>query len=285
MFAGTKEQAYKNGPREIRPFMDQPGEWEGMMRAFSADDANRMGLLDPIHMRGCCDERPASWHLYYGMMRADSERDAEMRHMEDIQRVPGFNDRFYGTLPADDLAHARAMGLSDVQHLWGCCKDGRLELPKPVKHRYSGIMAATSLADVVNRGLCNAQPVLGECGDYYGGLYYGSVVVNCELEAWNMGMRKIEHVDCCAEVEAVAGREADAFPDAQCTFYGYMFAHSEQELIDRGLQCALLVPGTTTKYSGRLQAGSAEEAIAMGLIEPSRIEWGVMGMLQDFLEI
>lgn len=270
MFAGTEEEAYQMGLREVRPYMGHEGEWEGMMRAFSADDANRMGLLDPVHLRGCCDELPAHWHLYYGMMYADSEFDAEKRRLEDIQRVPGSNHLFYGTLPADDLAHAQAMGLSDVQHLWGCCKDGRVDMPLAVTHRYHGVMSAISLEDVLARELLDPQPVPGECGDYYGGLYYGYVEAHCELEAWNMGLRKIEHIDCCADVEDRVGTD---YPKAQCTFYWYMVAHNEQDIVDRGLQCALLVPGSVTKYSGNLQAGSVAEAKAMGLIEPSRIEW------------
>lgn len=270
MFAGTEEEAYQMGLREVRPYMGHEGEWEGMMRAFSADDANRMGLLDPVHLRGCCDELPVHWHLYYGMMYADSEFDAEKRHLEDIQRVPGSKHLFYGTLPADDVAHAHAMGLSDVKHLWGCCKDGRVDMPLAVTHRYHGVMSAISIEDVLARRLLDPQPVPGDCGDYYGGLYSGYVEANCELDAWNMGLRKIEHVDCYVEVE---DRVESDYPKAQCTFYGYMVAHTEQEIVDRGLQCALLVPGPVTKYSGNLQASSAAEAKAMGLIEPSRIEW------------
>ncbi|CAG7942509.1 unnamed protein product [Penicillium salamii] len=59
-------------------------------------------------------------------------------------------------------------------------------------------------------------------------------------------------------------------------FFGHMFGHTEQDVIDRGLQHALLVPGYTKKFSGNLQAGSAEEANAMGLIGASRIEWGLL---------
>lgn len=287
MFAASEAQAHQKGLREIRPYLDHQGEWEGQMRAFSADDANEMGLLDPVHLRGCCDERPAERHAYWGLMHAESEYEAETRHLENIQRVPGFNNQFYGTIQAENLAHAREMGVSNPQHLWGCCKDGLVDMPLAVKHRYNGVMSAISQEDVENRGLLDAQPVSGE-GNYFGGLYYGHVVVDCELEAWIMGLRKIEHDDgCCAAAEAEAGAgvaEAEAgadvgldvdalLPNALYTFYGYMFADTEQDLVDRGLQSALLVPGYTQKYSGNLQAGSAEEANAMGLIGASRIEW------------
>lgn len=286
MFAASEVQAYQQGLREIRAYLDHQGEWEGQMRAFSADDANEMGLLDPVHIRGCCDERPAECHAYYGLMHAESEFEAETRHLENIQRVPGFNNQFYGTIQAENLAHARAMGVSNPQHLWGCCKYGSVDMPPAVKHRYNGVMSAISQEEVENRGLLDAQPVPGE-GDNYGGLFYGHVVVECESEARNMGLRKIEHADgCCAEVEAETGAgvaeaevEAEALavdallPNALYTFYGYMFAHTEHEIVDRGLQGALLVPGYTKKYSGNLRAGSVEEANAMGLIGASRIEW------------
>jgi hypothetical protein len=280
LFAATEAHAYAMGLREIRPHMNYAGEWEGFMRAFSVDDANKMGLLGPVHMRGCCEQRPAEWHLYYGLMHAESEYEAERRHLTDIQRVPGCDNQFYGTIPADDEAHAVAMGISEIAHVWGCCLEGRVELPVPMQHAYSGVMSAVSRADVLDQGLRDPVAVPGECGDYYGGLFYGWVEARCEFEAWKMGLRKIEHAEfCCAEAdgeeeEAEVQVDVDALlPDAQYTFYGYMYAHTEQELVDRGLKNALLVPGFSIKYSGILQAGSAEEAKAMGLFEPSRMEW------------
>ena len=267
LFAPSKAHAYEMGLREIRPYKHYTGEWEGFMRAFSPSDANKMGLLDPVHMRGCCDERPANWHLYYGSMNAESEYEAERRHLTDIQRVPGSDTKFYGTIPADDERHAGAMGVEEIRHPWGCCLDGRGELPTPERHANVGVMSAFSVEDVRDRGLLDVQTVKGSCG-----LFYGYVEAKCELEAWNMGLRKIVHSDfCCAEAEAVV---VDAFPDVQYTFYGYMYAHTEQEIVDRGLQNALLVPGYTMKYSGSLQARSEEEAKAMGLFDPSRMKWG-----------
>ncbi|CAG7981280.1 unnamed protein product [Penicillium salamii] len=274
MFAATEEQAYQNGLRDIRPYLNHEGQWEGQMRAFSADDATDMGLFDAVHIRGCCDVRPLEWHAYYGMMQADSESEAEQRHLENIQIVPGSNNQFYGSILAEDLAHARAMGVSNPQHLWGCCVDGQFDMPLAVKHQYNGTMSAISLDDAADKGLLDVQAMSGENN----GLYYGHVVVECELEAWNMGLREIKHADgCdgCAAAEPV--EEMDALlPNPTNTFFGYMFGHTEQDVIDRGLQHALLVPGYTKKYSGNLQAGSAEEANAMGLIGASRIEWGLL---------
>ncbi|CAG8429436.1 unnamed protein product [Penicillium salamii] len=181
------------------------------------------------------------------MMQADSEFEAEQRHLENIQIVPGSNNQFYGSILADDLAHARAMGVSNPQHLWGCCVDSQFDMPIAVKHQYNGTMSAISLDDAANKGLLDAQAVPGECGEFYGGLYYGHVV-----RSWTGYFQRRTH------------------------FFGYMFGHTEQDVIDRGLQHALLVPGYTKKFSGNLQAGSAEEANAMGLIGASRIEWGLL---------
>lgn len=118
-------------------------------------------------------------------------------------------------------------------------------------------------------GLCDAAPVPGECGNYYGGMFYGYVEADCELDAFQMGLKDPEHDrDCCAKAEvSVSISEA-----GQYTYYGYMYARSEEEVVDRGLKDALLVPGFEIKYSGNLQAGSEEEAKAMGLFEPSRIK-------------
>ncbi|CAG8118965.1 unnamed protein product [Penicillium olsonii] len=263
-----REVAQSRGLRNIR---GEEGDWEGEMRAFSADDAHQMGLLDPVHVRGCCDERPAEWHAYYGLMRADSEFEAERRHLENIQRVPGCDDRFYGSILADDLGHARAMGVSNAKHLWGCCVEGEVDMPRAVKHRYNGVMDAISRQEVVDKGLLGATPVPGECGDYYGGLFSGYLVVECELDAWNMGLREIDHAaDCCAD------GCAEAEPVSSCTFFGYMFAHTEQEVLGRGLQCVLLEPGYDKKWSGNLQARSVEEAEAMGLLKASQINWGLI---------
>ncbi|KAI2702087.1 hypothetical protein DTO012A7_962 [Penicillium roqueforti] len=250
MFA-SEESAYQRGLREIRPYGDYSGEWEGFMMADSEDDANRQGLLDPIHVRGCCAERRADFHLYYGVMHAPSEVEAEKRWLEDIRRIPGEDGKFYGLLRADDLHHARAMGLSDIRHPWECCKDAHFTMPERVRHRYTGFMSAISLKEVGHMGLCDAAPVPGEC------------------DAFQMGLKDPEHDrDCCAKAEvSVSISEA-----GQYTYYGYMYARSEEEVVDRGLKDALLVPGFEIKYSGNLQAGSEEEAKAMGLFEPSRIK-------------
>ena len=268
MFA-SEESAYQRGLRKIRPYGDYSGECEGFMMADSEDDANRQGLLDPIHVRGCCAERHANFHLYYGVMHAPSELEAEKRWLEDIRRIPGEDGKFYGLLRADDLHHARAMGLTDIRHPWGCCKDAHFTMPERVRHRYTGFMSAISLKEVGHMGLCDAAPVPGECGEYYGGTYYGYVEAYCELDAFQMGLKEPEHDrDCCAKAElTVSISEA-----GQYTYYGYMYARSEEEVVDRGLKDALLVPGFDIKYSGHLQAGSEEEAKAMGLFEPSRIE-------------
>ncbi|KAJ5213261.1 hypothetical protein N7449_000430 [Penicillium cf. viridicatum] len=212
MFA-NKEQAYQRGLREVRLYGNYPGESEGFMLALSEDDANRQGLLDPIHVRGCCAERRADFHLYYGAMQAPSEVEAEKRWLEDIRRIPGENEKFYGLLRADDLQHARAMGLTDISHPWGCCKDGLFTMPEHVRHRYTGFMCAVSLEEVGHMGLCDAEPVPGECGDYYGGTYYGYLEAYCELDAFQMGLKEPEHDrDCCvkAEVADVSITEAGA---------------------------------------------------------------------------
>ncbi|KXG47197.1 uncharacterized protein PGRI_010670 [Penicillium griseofulvum] len=251
---------------EARPYGDYPGEWEGFMMAFSAEDANRQGLLDPIHVRGCCSERRADFHLYYGLMHASSEAEAEKRWLEDIRRIPGEEGKFYGLLRADDMHHARAMGLTDIRHPWGCCKDGLFTMPERVLHKYTGFMCAGSLEEVGRMGLCDAVPVPGECGDYYGGTYYGYVEAFCEFDAFNMGLKEPEHGDCCAKTEVVS------ISEGQYTYYGYMYGRSEEEVVNRGLKDVLLVPGFDIKYSGNLRADSEEEAKAMGLFEPSRIE-------------
>ncbi|CAI7634400.1 unnamed protein product [Penicillium palitans] len=269
MFA-NEEQAYRQGLREIRPYGDYPGESEGFMLALSEDDANQQGLLDPTHVRGCCAERRADFHLYYGAMQAPSEMEAEKRWLEDVRRIPGENGKFYGLLRADDLQHARAMGLSDISHPWGCCKEGLFTLPERVRHRYTGFMCAVSLEQVGRMGLCDAEPVPGECGDYYGGTYYGYLEAYSELDAFQMGLKEPEHDgDCCvkAEVADVSITEA-----GQYTYYGYMYAGSEEEVVNRGLEDVLLVPGFDIKYSGNLRADSEGEAKALGLFEPSRIK-------------
>ncbi|CAI7582297.1 unnamed protein product [Penicillium crustosum] len=269
MFA-SEEQAYQRGLCEVRPYGNYPGECEGFMLALSEDDANQQGLLDPIHVRGCCAERQADFHLYYGAMQAPSEVDAEKRWLEDIRRIPGENGKFYGLLRADDLHHARAMGLTDISHPWGCCKEGLFTMPERVRHRYTGFMCAVSLEQVGRMGLCDAEPVPGECGDYYGGTYYGYLEAYSELDAFQMGLKEPEHdEDCCvkAEVADVSITEA-----GQYTYYGYMYAGSEEEVVNRGLEDVLLVPGFDIKYSGNLRAESEEEAKALGLLEPSRIQ-------------
>lgn len=269
MFA-DEESAYRRGLREVRPYGNYSGESEGFMMADSEDDANRQGLLDPIHVRGCCAERRADFHLFYGVMHAPSEVDAERRWLEDIRRIPGEDGKFYGLLRADDLRHARAMGLTNIKHPWGCCKDGLFTMPERVRHRYTGFMCAISLEEVGQMGLCDAEPVPGECGDYYGGTYYGYVEAYCELDAFQMGLKEPEHDgDCCVKAEVSAVSISDA---GQYTYYGYMYASSEEEVVDRGLKDVLLVPGFDIKYSGNLQAGSEEEAKAKGLFEPSRIK-------------
>ncbi|CAG8906087.1 unnamed protein product [Penicillium nalgiovense] len=271
MFA-DEEGAYRRGLRDVRPYGNYSGEWEGFMMAELEDDANRQGLLDPVHVRGCCAERTADFHLFYGLMHAPSEFDAEKRWLEDIRRMPGEEGKFYGLLRADDLHHARAMGLTDIRHPWGCCKDALFTMPERVRHRYSGYMSAISLEEVGYMGLCDAEPVPGECGDYYGGRYYGYVEAYCELDAFQMGLKEPKHDgDCCAKAE-VSVSISDTISDAgQYTYYGYMYASSEEEVVNRGLKDVLLVPGFDIKYSGNLQAGSEEEAKAMGLFEPSRI--------------
>ncbi|EKV11095.1 hypothetical protein PDIG_48320 [Penicillium digitatum PHI26] len=263
MFADQKS-AYQRGLREIRPYGSYSGEWEGFMLAHSEDDANRQGLLDPIHVRGCCAERRADFHLYYGVMHAPSEVHAENRWLEDIRRIPGEDGKFYGLLRADNLQHARAMGLTDIMHPWGCCKDGLFTMPERMLHRYTGFMCAVSLEAVGRMGLCDAEPVPGECGDYYGGTYNGYVEAYCELEAFQMGLKEPEHdKDCCPKAIPEAG---------QYTYYGYMYAGSEEEVVKKGLKDVLLVPGFDIKYSGYLLANSEEEAKALGLFEPSHIE-------------
>ncbi|KAJ5491926.1 hypothetical protein N7453_010023 [Penicillium expansum] len=270
MFA-SEESARQQGLLEVRPYGNYSGEWEGFMLADSEDDANHQGLLDPIHVRGCCAERRADFHLYYEMMHAPSEVHAEKRWLEDIRRIPGEEGRFYGLLRADDLQHARAMGLTNISHPWGCCKDGLFTMPERVRHRYTGFMCAVSLEAVGHMGLCGAEPVPGECGDYYGGTYHGYVEAYCELEAFQMGLKDPEHDgDCCAKTEV----SDVSIPEAgQYTYYGYMYAGSEEEVVNRGLKDSLLVPGFDIKYSGYLQADSEDEAKALGLFEPSRIKW------------
>lgn len=221
-------------------------------------------------MRGCCAERTADFHLFYGLMHAPSEFAAEKRWLEDIRRIPGEEGKFYGLLRADDLHHARAMGLTDIRHPWGCCKDGLFTMPERVRHRYTGYMSAISLEEVGYMGLCDAEPVPGECGDYYGGRYYGYVEAYCELDAFQMGLKEPEHDGDCCEKAEVSGVSIPAA--GQYTYYGYMYASSEEEVVNRGLKDVLLVPGFDIKYSGNLQAGSEEEAKAMGLFEPSRIK-------------
>ncbi|CAI7611150.1 unnamed protein product [Penicillium glandicola] len=267
---GTEASTQRCGLREVRPYQDYEGEWEGFMMAESEDDANRKGLLDPIHVRGCCSARTADFHLFYGMMHASSEEEAEKRWLEDIRRVPGEDGKFYGLLRADDLRHARAMGLTDIRHPWGCCKDALFTMPERVRHRYSGFMCAISLEEVGHMGLCDAQPVPGECGDYYGGTYSGYVEAYCELDAFQMGLKEPEHDDdCCAKVKV---KDVAISAAGQYTYYGYMYGRSEEEVVNRGLEEVLLVPGFDIKYSGNLRASSEEEAKAMGLFEPSRIE-------------
>lgn len=267
MFA-NEEQAYQRGLREVRPYGNYPGESEGFMLALSEDDANRQGLLDPMHVRGCCAERRADFHLYYGAMQAPSEVEAEKRWLEDIRRISGENGKFYGLLRADDLQHARAMGLTDISHPWGCCKDGLFTMPERVRHRYTGFMCAVSLEAVGRMGLCDAEPVPGECGDYYGGTYYGYLEAYSELDAFQMGLKEPEHdEDCCVKTEVPDLSITEA---GQYTYYGYMYAGSEEEVVNRGLEDVLLVPGFDIKYSGNLRADSEEEAKALGLFEPSR---------------
>ncbi|KAJ5782294.1 hypothetical protein N7457_004068 [Penicillium paradoxum] len=272
LFAATAEDAQKKGLRDVRPYGKHQGEWEGFMRAFSVDDANRMGLLDAEHARGCCDERPANFHLFYGLMHAASEQEAERRWLDDIRRVPGEDGKFYGLLRADDLRHARAMGLTEIQHPWGCCKDGVFTMPDRERHVYTGFMGAVSLDEVTKMGLCEAEPVPGECGEYYGGIYFGYVEAYNESDAFEMGLMEAAHADdCCAKTEV---GNCLSIPDAgQYIYYGYMYARDEEEVVNRGLKDALLVPGFDIKYSGYLRAGSEEEAKAMGLFEPSRMEW------------
>ncbi|KAJ5199709.1 hypothetical protein N7491_009493 [Penicillium cf. griseofulvum] len=270
MFA-DEETAYRRGLREVRPYGNYPGEWEGFMMAFSDDDANRQGLLDPIHVRGCCSERRADFHLYYGVMHATSEAEAEKRWLEDIRRIPGEDGKFYGLLRADDMHHARAMGLSDIHHPWGCCKDALFTMPERELHKYTGFMCAGSLEAVGRMGLCDAVPVPGECGDYYGGTYYGYVASYCELDAFNMGLKEPEHDGvCCAKAQAEAGTVS--ISEGQYTYSGYMYGRSEEQVMNRGLKDVRLVPGFDIKYSGNLRANSEEEAKAVGLFEPSRIE-------------
>ncbi|KAJ5528797.1 hypothetical protein N7527_002190 [Penicillium freii] len=269
MFA-SEEQAYERGLREIRPYGNYAGECEGFMLALSEDDANRQGLLDPVHVRGCCAERRTDFHLYYGAMQAPSEIEAEKRWLEDIRRIPGENGKFYGLLRADDLQHARAMGLTDISHPWGCCKDGLFTMPERVRHRYTGFMCAVSLEAVGRMGLCDAEPVPGECGDYYGGTYYGYLEAFCELDAFQMGLKEPEHDDdCCVKAEVA---DVSITKAGQYTYYGYMYAGSEEEVVSRGLEDVLLVPGFVIKYSGNLRADSEEEARALGLFEPARIK-------------
>lgn len=86
-----------------------------------------------------------------------------------------------------------------------------------------------------------------------------------------MGLKDPEHDgDCCAKTEV----SDVSIPEAgQYTYYGYMYAGSEEEVVNRGLKDSLLVPGFDIKYSGYLQADSEDEAKALGLFEPSRIKW------------
>ncbi|KAJ5457708.1 hypothetical protein N7475_009096 [Penicillium sp. IBT 31633x] len=273
MFALTAADAQQKGLQEIRPYSKYPKEWEGFMRALSTEDANRMHLLDPEHVRGCCEARPASFHLFYGLMHAASEAEAERRWLEDIRRIPGEEGKFYGLLRADNERHARAMGLTEIRHPWGCCKDGLFSMPERVRHVYTGFMSAVSLEAVGEMGLCDAQPVPGECGDYYGGIYSGYVEAFNEFDAFAMGLIEPEHAgDCCGK--AVEDCACVSIPEAgQYMYYGYMYARSEEEVMNRGLKDVLLVPGFNIKYSGNLWASSEDEAKAMGLFESSRIEW------------
>jgi hypothetical protein len=278
--ASSALQARTRGLRTIHPGKT-PGTWEGHMRAFSASDATRMHLKDPVHVRGCCASRPAPFHLFYGLMHASSEYEAERRWLEDVRRVPGRTGQFYGLLRADDEGHARAMGLREIRHPWGCCVDGGFVVPERVRHVYRGVMSGSRGA-VLGRGLCGVRVVEvkgEEEEEEEEGVYGGFMRANCELGAIEMGLREVEHADDCdvcamAEVaEGGGGGEGEMSISDGYWYYGYMYAKSEEEVVNRGLQDVLLVPGFDIKYSGHVRAGSEEEAKAMGLFEPARIEW------------
>ncbi|KAJ5121293.1 uncharacterized protein N7515_009254 [Penicillium bovifimosum] len=262
--ASTAFEAHTRGLRSMHPG-PTPGTWEGYMRAFSASDAKRMDLQDPVHVRGCCASRPAPFHLFYGLMHASSEYEAGRRWLEDIRRT-GRKGEFYGLLRADDEGQARGMGLSEIRHPWGCCVEGGFVLPERVRHVYRGVMSG-SREEVGGRGFCVEEEGHEGEGEGEEGFYRGFVKASSKLEAMQMGLKEVEHADDCDVcVTEVAGELS-----ISVRYYGYMYAKSEEEVVNRGLQGVLLVPGFDIKYSGYVRASSEEEAKAMGLFEPARI--------------
>jgi hypothetical protein len=229
MFAATQSEAHALGLRRIKPYLDYEGEWEGLMQGFSVDEVNRMGLLDAIHVRGCCEQRPAESHLYYGFVEAESEAAAE-EYLEDVRPEWG---RYYGVIEADDEAKAVVLGVQGLRHLWGCCVDGDFELPVARRHAYVGCMAGLGVRDVIARGL--RDPV-----EVREGVFCGFVVGSCELEVWRLGLRDIEHAFCC---EGEGGGDERVVDDAHDAFSSDI---SHSEVVDR---LPALIPGSSMGHS------------------------------------
>jgi hypothetical protein len=63
---------------------------------------------------------------------------------------------------------------------------------------------------------------------------------------FQMGLKEPEHDGDCCEKAEVSGVSIPAA--GQYTYYGYMYASSEEEVVNRGLKDVLLVPGFDIKY-------------------------------------
>ncbi|KAJ5558227.1 hypothetical protein N7461_002199 [Penicillium sp. DV-2018c] len=203
------------------------------MWAFSASDARRTVLQDPWHVRGRSASRPAPFRYFHGMLHASSE--SERRGLEDISHVVRRREQLYGPLRADDEEPAWAMGLREIRHPLGSFVE-------------EDFVRARSESGPIGEA--------DDCESNVHGVIEVAEGVKCEIEGKSPEM-------------SISGLQGQGLHG----YYGYMYAKSEEEVVNRGLRDVLLVPGFDIKYSGYVRASSEEEAKAMGLFEPARIEW------------
>lgn len=264
IFSAKSDQvAEARGLFAFAPIANMSGEYEGFMKGSSAAEVQHMGLKFPQHVRGCCDEVPAPWHLYHGAIYASSKESVRRKRLEEVRADPEQLGKYYGIVKADSIEDAAEQGLIDPQHARGCCIDAVFSIPPRVTHVYYGTMSAASTKEAELMGMHEAQSMPDKIDEHYGFIEAYSME-----EAEGMGLRDIQHAQECCSLSHCSIPEKK-----QYMYYGYMFGPSEEAVLEMGLQDPLLIPGFSDKYSGVISAFSADEARNMGMFEALRVMW------------
>ncbi|KAJ5312806.1 hypothetical protein N7508_003636 [Penicillium antarcticum] len=259
----SEQEAEKQGLFAFAPITNMPGEYEGFMKGYSAAEVQDMGLQFPQHVRGCCDEVAAQWHLYYGALYAVSKEAVKKKGLEEIHPAPEQLGKYYAIMKADSKKEAIDLGMIDPQHARGCCIDAFFSIPPRVAHIYYGAMDAASTEEAESMGMQQPRPMPDKLDEYNG-------VVNAYSmeEAEKMKLKDIQHANECCTLAR------HSLPERiQYLYYGYMFGRSEEAVMQRGLKDPLRIPGFPDKYSGVVSAFSADQARQMGIFEPLRVMW------------